>query len=631
MQSPNERRRRINVSIGILGHVDSGKTSLARALSTKFSTASLDKNPQSRQRGITLDLGFSSFTSTMKRPKKDDCDDENDHECGEDVDVCYTLVDCPGHASLIRTVLGGASIIDCMILVIDVNKGVQTQTAECVVVGEIAVKKMIVCLNKVDSIEESLRAKKIEQVTEKIRLALERNSKFESLDFVATSARPGGGNDQDIKTKDSEAKPIGLDSLVDVLAKRVPKERFTIKKIENHENEKGKFLFAVDHCFAVKGQGTVLTGTVLSGSCKVGDFVEIPHLKEEKKVKSMQIFRESTDKCSRGDRVGMCVAGLDPEGLERFLVATPKTVPTFDRAIVSCEKIRMHKSLVKSKAKFHVTIGHQTVMAKVTFFGDSFSNNNSFANDVSGGVNTLSGAVGTLSLNSKEDENKNNSNNNSLHAQFDNKREYALAEELLHASEAKKIEAERKEVQEKDGDESNAEGSEEIDDNTTTFAKYALLEFEKPVTAPENALYIASKFDVPEGSNVCRLAFFGKTLQTSDSAKHPNFAEENLRLFSIKSRKGQIERVENDNRTCVCKGMFKKESDLSSFRNMFVWMDAIAGGTRGRIEGSFGKTGKFKVYFEKEVEISKSKRITMRFKRFLYDKSEKKIMDQTGL
>ena len=130
--------------MGILGHVDSGKTSLARALSTSFSTASLDKNPQSKLRGITLDLGFSSFVDTREVEAKD----------GEKrtVDVCYTLVDCPGHASLIKTVLGGASIIDCMILVVDVNKGIQTQTAECVVVGEIAVKKLIVCLNKIDSV-----------------------------------------------------------------------------------------------------------------------------------------------------------------------------------------------------------------------------------------------------------------------------------------------------------------------------------------------------------------------------------------------------------------------------------------------------------------------------------------------
>jgi len=619
-------RRRVNVSVGILGHVDSGKTSLARALSTSFSTASLDKNPQSKLRGITLDLGFSSFVD--RREVRREGEEEK-----REIDVCYTLVDCPGHASLIRTVLGGASIIDCMILVVDVNKGIQTQTAECVVVGEIAVKKLIVCLNKIDSIQdEEKRKAKVEQVEKKIRMALSK-SKFASLDFVAVSARPGGGNDQDVGSKETEAKPIGLESLVKVLGDRVPKERFE-EVLENKSTSSGasNFLFAVDHCFAVKGQGTVLTGTVLNGSCKVGDFVEIPHLKEEKKVKSMQIFRESTDKCARGDRVGMCVAGLDPEGLERFLVSTPKTVPTFDRAIVSCEKIRLHKSQVKTKSKFHVTIGHQTVMAKAIFFGDAnSSSSNSSSNSAAAAAalnsETLSGAVGTLSLN-------NDDNADGRKHEFDSQREYALADELLHVSEVVKKETAATDDDKSNGNAENQNDDEEDEDTANVFAKYCFLEFEKPVTAPENALYIASKLDVPEGANVCRLAFFGKTLSCADATKSPNFAEENLRLFSIKSRKGTIERAESDNRTCVCKGMFKKESDLSSFRNMFVWMDSSAGGARGRIEGSFGKTGKFKVYFEKEIDVSSpktSRKITLRFKRFLYDKSEKRIMDQTGL
>jgi selenocysteine-specific elongation factor len=617
----------VNVSVGILGHVDSGKTSLARALSTSFSTASLDKNPQSKLRGITLDLGFSSFVD--RREVRREGEEEK-----REIDVCYTLVDCPGHASLIKTVLGGASIIDCMILVVDVNKGIQTQTAECVVVGEIAVKKLIVCLNKIDSIQdEEKRKAKVEQVEKKIRMALSK-SKFASLDFVAVSARPGGGNDQDVGSKETEAKPIGLESLVKVLGDRVPKERFE-EVLENKATSSGasNFLFAVDHCFAVKGQGTVLTGTVLNGSCKVGDFVEIPHLKEEKKVKSMQIFRESTDKCARGDRVGMCVAGLDPEGLERFLVSTPKTVPTFDRAIVSCEKIRLHKSQVKTKSKFHVTIGHQTVMAKAIFFGEAnHSNSSSSSNSAAAAAaalnsETLSGAVGTLSLN-------NDDNADGKKHEFDSQREYALADELLHVSEVLKKETAATDDDKSNGNAENQNDDEEDEDTANVFAKYCYLEFEKPVTAPENALYIASKLDVPEGANVCRLAFFGKTLSCADATKSPNFAEENLRLFSIKSRKGTIERAESDNRTCVCKGMFKKESDLSSFRNMFVWMDSSAGGARGRIEGSFGKTGKFKVYFEKEIDASNpktSRKITLRFKRFLYDKSEKRIMDQTGL
>jgi selenocysteine-specific elongation factor len=116
------------------------------ALSTTLSTAALDKNPQSKQRGITLDLGFSSFTVPSKRvfPNID---------TGYD-GVQFTLVDCPGHASLVRTIVGGAHIIDMMILVVDVMKGIQARTAECLVIGEITTKTMIVALNKIGSISE---------------------------------------------------------------------------------------------------------------------------------------------------------------------------------------------------------------------------------------------------------------------------------------------------------------------------------------------------------------------------------------------------------------------------------------------------------------------------------------------
>lgn len=88
-----------NFNVGVLGHVDSGKTSLSKALSTVESTASFDKNPQSRERGITLDLGFSSFSVDIPEHLR-----EAAPQCPS---LQYTLVDCPGHASLIRTIIGG--------------------------------------------------------------------------------------------------------------------------------------------------------------------------------------------------------------------------------------------------------------------------------------------------------------------------------------------------------------------------------------------------------------------------------------------------------------------------------------------------------------------------------------------
>lgn len=99
------------------------------ALSTKFSTAALDKHPQSKERGITLDLGFSCFILPMPRHLKAQL---------LQTQLQFTLVDCPGHASLIRTIMGGAQIIDMIILVVDVTKGIQTQTAECLVVAEVS-------------------------------------------------------------------------------------------------------------------------------------------------------------------------------------------------------------------------------------------------------------------------------------------------------------------------------------------------------------------------------------------------------------------------------------------------------------------------------------------------------------
>ena len=560
----------LNINVGILGHIDSGKTSLARALSSVFSTASLDKHPQSAARGITLDLGFSSFTADF--PPDVDASVKAKYS-----GVQFTLVDCPGHASLIKTVLGGASIIDLMILVVDAKKGVQTQTAECLVVGEITSDRLVVALNKVDVFEESVRDEKIRTISAKLANTFNK-TKFKGCAMLPVSARPGGADSQALDADDEP--PIGMDALKSTLLALIP-------EVSAKRESAGSFLFAVDHCFPVKGVGTVLTGTTLRGEARVGDSIEIPHLKVEKKIKSMQMFKKPVDSCARGDRLGICVAGLDAKVLERGLVCAPGTVPTFHAAVVSARKIRFFKSAVRGGSKFHVTIGHSTVMASVQFFGDVPKS----------GENALVDGLQDMSLDGA----------------FDAKKEYKFCEELLTEAEAKQM----------------AEEAGAVDDSDpASFAKYALLEFDQPITVPTDELFIASRFDTDIHQNTCRLAFHGRMLRHINTEHEPDFIR-NLRVFKMKSREGSIERVQ-DERSVIGKGMFKKESDLTAFIGMKVW---TSNNDCGVIEGGFGKSGKYKVYFSNGIKGEGSGRLILRFKKYVFEHGRNggSKMEQGGL
>ncbi len=97
---------------------------------------------------------------------------------------------------------------------------------------------------------------------------------------------------------------------------------------------------AVDHCFAIKGKGTILTGTVLQGSIHVGNEVELAGMHIQRKVKSMQMFKRPVQWAHAGDRVGVCVTQLEAGGIERALVCTPGSVPTMTAAVVSVERVR---------------------------------------------------------------------------------------------------------------------------------------------------------------------------------------------------------------------------------------------------------------------------------------------------
>jgi selenocysteine-specific elongation factor len=524
--------------------------------------------------------------------------------------VQFTLVDCPGHATLMKTVLGGAHIIDMMVLVIDVNKGMQTQTAECLVVGEITTHDLLVVLNKIDMIPEKMRFERIEKVKARLRSAL-KPTKFRDCKFISVAARPGGADGMEA----GGLPPLGMDALVSSLSCYVTSKR--IKKCS------GTFLFAVDHCFPAKGQGTVMTGTVLRGSCKVGDEIELPELGIVKKVKSMQMFKKPVQICEKGDRLGICVTQLDPKLIERGMLAAPGTVPRFRTAVVLAQKIRYYKGRILSKMKFHVTVGHATAMATAEFFGDVAKEHGKSEEN---GIPVLTSASHEMmhdTLKASQELSPKSAISHQplehLISEFDGQKIYSYYEELENAIEV----GENK--------------SEELSDTSTksvgTASKghaypnttWALLVFDRPIVCPPGGLYIASRLDADIQKNTCRLAFYGRLLQPLNFDLDTNGIR-CIKVFKHKKREGVIERLQDPN-SAICKGMFKRETDLSLFQGMKVFTDRCEEGT---ISGWFGKSGKFKVFFKDGVRpIGAAGNVTklyLHFKRHAFDREDKHVL-----
>ena len=551
----------VNVNVGVLGHVDSGKTTLAGALATTASTAANDKSPQSRERGITLDLGFSSFllpadlAAAAPRASADGgggVQKSSETEQGEGQQVQVTLVDCPGHASLIRTIMGGAQIIDLMLLVIDVTKGMQTQSAEGLVIGEITARELVVVLNKTDLIPEETREKQMAKVEAGMRRVLSR-TRFKDALMVPVAAKDG----------------LGLDVLMQAISSRI---RVPSATPPTPPSKGGPpFMMAVDHCFGIRGQGTVLTGTVLNGCVSVNDSIDLPRLKLDRKVKSMQMFRKPVQRAVQGDRVGICVTQLDPKLIERDVIGSPGAFTTVQAAVVRVEKIPYFKMDVQSKGKYHVTIGHTTTMAQVQFFVED---NDQPATDGEEGKDAEHRPLEQLRFGDA--------------VEFDFEREYLHAD-ALHLT------------------------------GRRPWSQWALLEFDKAVTCPVNASVIGSKLDTDIYAKQCRLAFYGRLAAVDKDA---DALRAKLRVYKTRTRTGVVDRVVDDDQI-IGRGLFKKDTDQSLFMNLKLVTDD---GAVGIIESSFGKTGKFKVTFRTgHGGVSPGARLTLNFKKFVGDKKKQII------
>ena len=343
----------LNINVGILGHVDSGKTSLSKIISSISSTASFDKNPQSKERGITLDLGFSALYIQTPKILKEKFSSNKKIVQSEYLQI--TLVDCPGHASLIRTVISGASIIDTVILVIDSVKGIQIQTVECIALSEILCQKITIALSKIDLLKN--KEDDISKKTEKLKQIFAK-TKF--------------GNDISIiPTTTIEKDKNNIENMIKLLIKSVI-ECIEFNNIEDNEiNNKNDSLIAyIDHCFKIKNKGTVATGTIMKGNIKINDEIYFPELSNKYMVKEIQIFRKSVKSATKGDRVGLLIKNLDNQKVERTIITSvgSKEVNYLEGGVLLLKKVNLYKDKLKSNNKYYLMIGNQGISAKCLFF-----------------------------------------------------------------------------------------------------------------------------------------------------------------------------------------------------------------------------------------------------------------------
>lgn len=163
------------------------------------------------------------------------------------------------------------------------------------------------------------------------------------------------------KQTNRKAEAVGLERLSQVLLECAIK-KFEQETASSEEGSGGatrkrlapdQLLMAVDHCFALKGQGTVMTGTVLQGSISVNQKIEIPSCSVEKKVKSIQMFHKSVTNAFKGDRIGICVTQFDPKNIERSVICSPGMVVWMSSAIVQLHKIKFFKQPICHGQTFH--------------------------------------------------------------------------------------------------------------------------------------------------------------------------------------------------------------------------------------------------------------------------------------
>ena len=303
-------RSKPHINIGTIGHVDHGKTTLTAAITMtmaakgqaqKMKYDEIDKAPEEKARGITINTSHVEYQT------------DNRH---------YAHVDCPGHADYVKNMITGAAQMDGAILVVAATDGPMPQTREHILLArQVGVPYIVVFMNKCDQLDDP---ELLELVEMEIReLLSEYGFPGDDTPIIKGSAlkalEVAQANEGDAVTNAPETQCIK--ELMDAVDSYIPTPE---------RDEAKPFLLPVEDVFTISGRGTVATGRVERGVAHVNDPAEIVGLKEESKntvITGLEMFRKLLDEAQAGDNVGALLRGIDKKDIERGqVIAKPGSV-----------------------------------------------------------------------------------------------------------------------------------------------------------------------------------------------------------------------------------------------------------------------------------------------------------------
>jgi elongation factor Tu len=303
-------RKKPNVNVGTIGHVDHGKTTLTAAICMTLAASGgaqskkydeIDAAPEEKARGITINTAHVEYESATRH---------------------YAHVDCPGHADYVKNMITGAAQMDGAILVVSAADGPMPQTREHILLArQVGVPHIVVFMNKCDMVDDEELLELVEMETRELLSKYEFDG--DNITFIKGSALKAVEQmtaNPTTQKGDNEWTDKIYD-LIDAVDASVPTPVRDVDK---------PFLMAVEDVFTITGRGTVATGRVERGVLKVGEEVEIIGLTEEPRktvVTGCEMFRKTLDTVEAGDNAGVLLRGVDREDIERGqVIAKPASI-----------------------------------------------------------------------------------------------------------------------------------------------------------------------------------------------------------------------------------------------------------------------------------------------------------------